>query len=138
MQKVLFICTHNSARSQMAEALLRFKFGERYQVFSAGTEPTNINPYIKEVMNEIGIDISSHESKHINLYLGEEIDLVVTLCDTAKENCPFFPGAKQYDHKNFPDPSQFTGTEEEILNKIRGIREEIRKWIDQEFNPILE
>ncbi|MFX0087174.1 MAG: arsenate reductase ArsC [Candidatus Hodarchaeota archaeon] len=138
MQKVLFICTHNSARSQMAEALLRSKFSDRYQVFSAGTEPSNINPYIKRVMNEIGIDISGYESKHVNLFLGEEIDLVVTLCDSAKESCPFFPGAKQYDHKNFPDPSRFTGTEEEILNRIRGIREELSKWIDQEFNTIQE
>jgi arsenate reductase len=122
----------------MAEAILRAKFGNRYQVFSAGTEPSGVNLYLKEVMGEIGIDISRHESKHINPFLGEEIDLVVTVCDSAKENCPFFPGAKQYDHKNFPDPSQFTGTEEEILNKVRDLREEISEWIDQKFNPIQE
>lgn len=138
MQKVLFVCTHNSARSQMAEAALRASYGEVYHAFSAGTNPTKLNPYVKKVMIEIGIDMATHKSKHINSFLDQKIDTVVTVCDSAKENCPFFPGAKRYIHKSFPDPSQFSGTEEEILKSIRQVREEIIKWIDEEFGSPLK
>ncbi|MFW9904596.1 MAG: arsenate reductase ArsC [Candidatus Thorarchaeota archaeon] len=136
MQKVLFVCTHNSARSQMAEAALRAKYGEFYQVFSAGTNPTKLNPYVNKVMREIGIDMSTHESKHVNSFLDKKIDIVATVCDSAKENCPFFPGAKQYMHKSFPDPSRLSGSEEEILRNIRLVRDEIFKWIDSEFGSV--
>jgi arsenate reductase len=136
MQKVLFICTHNSARSQIAEAVLRAKYGEDFQAFSAGTNPTKLNPFVRGVMGEIGIDMSNHESKHINAFLDQEIDIVVTVCDSAKESCPFFPGAKQYRHKSFPDPSHISGSKEEILNKVRLVRNEIIKWIDEEFGSI--
>jgi len=135
LEKILFVCTHNSARSQMAEAILRANYGYKYRAYSAGTEPTNINPYVKKVLIEIGIDISNQESKHVNLYLNTKFDLVVTVCDSAKEECPFFPGAKQYDHMGFRDPSKFTGTEEEILNSIRKVRDEIIEWVNQKFNP---
>jgi arsenate reductase len=117
----------------MAEAALRAKYGEFYQAFSAGTNPTKLNPYVKRVMTEIGIDMSTHESKHIDSFLDQKIDIVVTVCDSAKENCPFFPGAKDYKHKSFPDPSQISGSDEEILKSVRSIREEIFKWIDSEF-----
>ncbi|MFX0124150.1 MAG: arsenate reductase ArsC [Candidatus Hodarchaeota archaeon] len=136
MQKVLFVCTHNSARSQIAEAVLRAKYGDFYQAFSAGTSPTRLNPFVKKVMTEIGIDISDHEPKHTDSFLDQEIDIVVTVCDSAKENCPFFPGAKQYTHKSFPDPSQFSGSEEEMLNNVRLVRNEIIQWIDEEFGFI--
>lgn len=117
----------------MAEAILRVKYGDSFQALSAGINPTKLNPIVKKVMAEIGIDMSNHKSKHINLFMDQKIDVVVTVCDFAKENCPFFPGAKQYMHKNFPDPSQFSGSEEEILNNVRMVRDEIIKWIDTEF-----
>ena len=134
-ENILFVCTHNSARSQMAEAILRAKNGNRYQVYSAGTEPTNINRYVQKILTEIDIDISNLESKHVNQFLDTDFDLVVTVCDSAKEECPFIPGAKNSDHKNFPDPSQFIGTEEEILNSVRKVRDEMIEWITQKFNP---
>ncbi|MHA2075050.1 MAG: arsenate reductase ArsC, partial [Candidatus Hodarchaeales archaeon] len=93
VQKIIFICTHNSARSQMAEAILKENFGDRFEVVSAGTKPTRVNPFAIEVLREINIDISKAQSKHINEFIGQEFDLVVTVCDSAKENCPFFPGA---------------------------------------------
>lgn len=130
---VLFICTHNSARSQIAEALLRMKYGDFYLVLSAGTNPTSINPYTKRVLAELGIDISTQESKHISNFFNNKIDLAVTVCDSAKEECPFFPGANRFEHKSFEDPSGFTGTEEEILVAFRRIRDEISRWIDKKF-----
>lgn len=132
---VLFVCTHNSARSQLAEAILRKKYGDYYRVFSAGTTPTTLNIYIKSILAEMGNDWSKYKSKSVNEFLDQKIDLVVTVCDSAKEKCPFFPGAKQYLHKNFEDPSTFTGTNEEILKSVRWIRDEISDWIEQEFNP---
>ncbi|UCE13653.1 MAG: arsenate reductase ArsC [Candidatus Heimdallarchaeota archaeon] len=136
MQKVLFVCTHNSARSQMAEAILRAKYGDFFEVFSAGTNPTQLNPLVMKIMTEIGIDMSNHESKHIELFLDQEVDIVVTVCDSAKENCPFFPGAKHYMHRSFSDPSQFFGSDEEILNNVRLVRNEIVEWIEEEFREI--
>jgi arsenate reductase len=120
----------------MAEAALRAKYGNFYQAFSVGTNPTRVNPYVRKVMTEIGIDMSTHESKHITSFLDQKIDVVVTVCDSAKENCPFFPGAKDYKHKSFADPSQFSGSEEEILKSVRIVRDEIFKWIDSEFGSI--
>ena len=127
-KRVLFICTHNSARSQMAEAFLNSHYGDRYEAHSAGTEPTNVNPYAIKVMGEIGIDITNHRSKSIEEFRDENFDYVVTVCDHAKESCPFFPGEKII-HKGFEDPSEFKGTEEEILVKIRRVRDEISAWI---------
>lgn len=132
-KKVLFLCTHNSARSQMAEGLLRAMHGDRYEAFSAGTEVTRINPYVFKSMAEIGIDLSGHRSKHLQEFLSEEFDYVVTVCDSANENCPYFPNAKHRLHNSFPDPSQFTGTEAEILNAIAAVREEIKSWIQETF-----
>ncbi len=118
-KRVLFICTHNSARSQMAEGLLRAMYRDKYEVFSAGTHPTFVNPYAIKAMEEIGIDISSHYSKSVNEFLDMEIDYVVTVCDSAKEECPYFPGGKYYVHRSFEDPSAVTGSSEEKLNAFR-------------------
>lgn len=132
-QKVLFLCTHNSARSQMAEGLLRSMYGDRYEVFSAGTEVTRVNPYVFKSMAEIGIDLSTHRSKSVDEFKGMELDYVVTVCDNAKEACPFLAGAKHYYHHSFSDPSKFTGTEEEILQGVAAVREEIKNWLQQTF-----
>ena len=126
-QRVIFICTHNSARSQMAEGLLRHLAGERYEVFSAGTQATRVNPLAIKAMAEKGIDISQHTSDHIDNYMGMEFDYVVTVCDNANESCPYFPTNKMKWHWSFEDPSAATGTEDERLAKFRAIREQIEK-----------
>lgn len=131
--KVLFLCTHNSARSQIAEGLLRALYGDRYESYSAGTEVTRVNPYVIKSMAEIGIDLSTHRSKHLEEFLNNHFDYVVTVCDNAKEACPYFPNARQRIHHSFSDPSKFTGTEEEILAGVAKVREEIRSWLEQTF-----
>jgi arsenate reductase len=130
---ILFICAHNSARSQMAEGFVRFLFEDRYDVHSGGTEATVINPYAIEVMKEIGIDLSDHYAKSANDFMEKKIDYVVTVCDQAQGSCPFFSGAKTYIHKGFQDPSQFKGSEEEILEQTRRVRDEIKSWIVETF-----
>ncbi len=130
---VLFICTHNSARSQMAESYLRARYGDRYEVFSGGTEVTRVHPVAIEVMKEIGIDISSHRSKLIDEFYHKPIDIVVTVCDSAKAVCPFFPGKHEDIHYSFPDPSGLTGSDEEVLAGFRLIRDNITTWIDETF-----
>jgi len=132
-KKVLFICTHNPARSQMAEGILRTLYGDRYEAYSAGTQPTKVNPYAIKVMSEIGIDISNHRSKSAEEFRGKEFDYVVTVCDNAKEACPFFPGGKTYLHKGFKDPSEFKGNENEIVAEFRRVRDEIKRWIEETF-----
>ena len=130
---ILFICTHNSARSQMAEGLLNHLFGDRYKAFSAGTKPSGVNPLAIEVMKEIGIDISNHRSKSLKEFEGQEFDYVVTVCDSAKEECPYFSGGRKHIHKSFTDPSGYKGTEEEKLEFFRKVRDEIRDWIEETF-----
>jgi arsenate reductase len=132
-KRVLFICTHNAARSQMAEALLRDLHGGLYEAYSAGTEPAGVSPYAVKVMTEIGIDMGAHRSKGIQEFFGQQFDCVVTVCDHAKESCPYFPGGKKILHQSFEDPSALTGTEEEIMAGFRRIRDEIRSWIEREF-----
>lgn len=134
-KSILFICTHNSARSQMAEGFVKALFGDHYEVYSGGIEPTEINPYVIRVMQEIGIDISGQYAKNVNDFMDKKIDFVVTVCDQAQSSCPFFPGAKTYIHKGFQDPSQFSGTEEEILAQVRKVRDAIRRWIVKTFKP---
>jgi len=131
-QKVLFLCTHNSARSQMAEGLLRTLYSNHYEAYSAGIEPSSVSPYAVEVMKELGIDISTHRSKSIEEYRGMTFDYVVTVCDHAKEACPFFPGKKIL-HKSFDDPSAFNGSIIEILTVFRRVRDEILEWIKKTF-----
>ncbi|HEX6480708.1 MAG TPA: arsenate reductase ArsC [Ktedonobacteraceae bacterium] len=132
-QRVLFICTHNSARSQMAEGLLRNLGGERFEVFSAGTEATHVRPLAIRVMAEIGIDISGQQSKTLDRYLGEPLDDVITVCDAANEACPIFPGAKQRRHWSFEDPSKATGSEDDQMAVYRRVRDEIRARIEKEL-----
>jgi arsenate reductase len=132
-QKVLFLCTHNSARSQMAEGLLRYLAGERFEVHSAGTEATFVRPEAIMVMAELGVDISDQESKTLERYLKEPFDYVITVCDAANEACPVFPGARRRLHWSFEDPSQATGTEEERLKIFRNVRDEIWERIQKEF-----
>ena len=132
-QRVLFICTHNSARSQMAEGLLRHLGGERFEVFSAGTEATYVRPMAIRAMAELGIDISQQQSKTIDRYLGEPFEDVITVCDTAAEACPVFPGAVRRRHWSFEDPSKATGNEAEQLEVYRRVRDEIRSRIENEL-----
>src|SRR5918994_1611700 len=113
--RVLFLCTHNSARSQMAEGLLRHLGGDRFEAYSAGTEATRVRPLAISAMNELGIDIARQESKTLDRYLGEPFDAVITVCDDAAEACPVFPGAERRLHWSFPDPSKAAGTEEQQL-----------------------
>ena len=133
MKTILFICTHNSARSQIAEALVNRSMPEKYQAFSAGPEPTIINPYAVKSLAEIGIDISMNKAKHVNTYRGRTFDYVVTVCDHARETCPFFPGAKKYLHQGFEDPSRFAGTDEENSSRFRHLRDDIESWITSTF-----
>ena len=116
-QRILFICTHNSARSQMAEGLLRHLGGDRFEAYSAGTEATQVRPLAIEVMRELDIDISGQQSKTLDRYVGEPFDKVITVCDTAAEACPVFPGAREQLHWSFPDPSQATGSPEEQIGR---------------------
>lgn len=132
-KRVLFICTHNSARSQMAEGIMKHLYGDVFEVFSAGTTPGELNTYAVQVMEELGIDISGQCPKSIEEFRGEIFDYVITVCDTAKEACPFFPDGIEYLHWSFPDPSKVTGSEKEILEAFRQVRDEIREHIEKSF-----
>lgn len=131
-RKVLFLCTHNSARSQIAEGLLNTIYGSRYEAHSAGIEPSKVNPYAVEVMKELGIDISNNRSKSIEEFRDTNFDYVVTVCDNAKEACPFFPGKKIL-HESFEDPAEFEGNIEETLAVFRKVRDKIKNWIQETF-----
>jgi arsenate reductase (thioredoxin) len=132
-RRVLFLCTHNSARSQMAEGLLRHDGGDRFDVFSAGTVATAVRPLAIRAMQQLGIDISHQESKTIERYLGEPFDEVITVCDQANEACPVFPGARRRLHWSFDDPSRATGNEDEQLVVYCRVRDEIRARIKGEL-----
>ncbi len=134
MQKVLFICTHNSARSQMAEGLLSHYAKGKHQAFSAGTHTTKVNPLAIQAMKEIGIDITQQFSKNLQYFQKQEFDKVITVCDSAKEACPNFPAETKKLHWGFKDPSQATGTYEEQLAFFRKTRDDILKKIQKEFN----
>ena len=131
--RVLFLCTHNSARSQMAEGLLRHLAGDRFEVMSAGTEATHVRPLAIRAMDEIGVDISGQESKTLERYLGEPFDYVITVCDDANEACPYFPGATNRLHWSLPDPSAAKGTEEERLEVFRSVRDALRDRVQAEL-----
>lgn len=132
-ETVLFICTHNSARSQMAEGLLRDRYDNRYEVVSAGTEKTQVQPMAIDVMREIGIDISDHHSKTVEDLGDRAFDYVATVCDAAREACPHVPARKQNRHWSFDDPSAATGSPEARLAVFRRVRDEIAQWIDEVF-----
>ena len=131
--RVLFLCTHNSARSQMAEGLLRHLAGDRFEAHSAGTKVTHVRPLAIRAMNEIGVDISEQESKTLESYLGEPFDYVITVCDDANEACPFFPGAKKRLHWSLPDPSDAKGSEEERLAVFRSVRDQLGDRVRMEL-----
>ncbi|MEW5807516.1 MAG: arsenate reductase ArsC [Acidobacteriota bacterium] len=128
-KKVLFLCTGNSARSQMAEGLLKHLASDRFEVFSAGTNPEAVHPMAIEAMIPIGIDISNHRSKSIREFLGQTFDFVITLCDSVKESCPVFPGQYRDIHWSLTDPSDAVGTDEEMLSVFAEIRDELRRRI---------
>lgn len=132
-KKILFICTHNSARSQIAEGYMNAKYEDRFEAFSAGTEVNRVHPMAIAVMKEIGIDISGHRSKLLDEFFGKGIETVVTVCDSVQGACPFFPGAQEVIHQSFPDPSAFKGSDEEVRAGFRRVRDEIILWIDTTF-----
>jgi len=131
MQSVLILCTGNSARSQMAEGLLRRDAGDRFQVESAGTRPGAVRPEAIAVMRELGIGISGHRSKHVDEFAGRKFDFVITVCDNARESCPVFFGAAQPRrlHHDFEDPAALNGSEEERLALFRRVRDELRDYL---------
>ena len=132
--RVLFLCTHNSARSQMAEGFLRAMAGDRFEAQSAGTEKTSVNPLAIRVMAERGIDLGGHTSKTYDGLMPERWDYLVTVCDDANERCPFVPGSVKRLHWSFEDPSRATGAEDERVQVFRRVRDQIQQrlaeWLD--------
>ena len=128
-RRVLILCTGNSARSQIAEGLLRHDAGDRFEVFSAGTRPSQVRPEAIAVMRELGIDISGHRSKSVDEFTGQSFDYVLTVCDNARESCPIFPGKSAMIHRNFEDPAALAGSEEERLALFRRVRDEMRQHL---------
>ncbi len=132
-RRVLILCTGNSARSQMAEALLRRLAGDEMDIFSAGTKPSTVNPLAIKVMDEWNIDIRHQRSKHLNEFLNQPFDDVITVCDSAAQDCPVFPGQARRTHWSFPDPASATGTETDRLRAFREVRDaldsRLREWI---------
>lgn len=126
--KILVLCTGNSCRSQIAEGYLRFFANNKAEIYSAGVETHGVNPKAIETMKEDGIDISNHTSNNINEYNNINFDFVITVCDNAKENCPFFPTKAKKFHQNFKDPAKITGTKEDIDEQFRKVRNEIKQY----------
>ena len=131
MKKILVLCTGNSCRSQIAEGYLRYFAGENAEIYSAGIEAHGVNPRAIATMKEDGIDISNHTSNYIDEYKNIDFDFVITVCDNAKERCPFFPIKAEKFHCNFPDPAKATGTEEEILAQFRQVRQMIKDYSEK-------
>jgi len=128
-KRVLFLCTGNSCRSQMAEGFLRHMAGDKFEVFSAGVKPTQVNPLAIKVMAEVGVDISKHRSKSATEFIGQQFDYVITVCDNAKQTCPVFPGKYEKIHWDLEDPAEAQGSEEERVVIFRRIRDEIEQRI---------
>lgn len=128
MKTILVICTGNSARSQMMEGLLNHFGNRNVQALSAGTQPSTVNPFAIQAMAEIGIDISTHRSKFIDEFKNQTFDVVLTVCDSAKETCPYFPG-KKIIHQSFEDPAALKGTDQEKLQLFRKVRDEEVEWV---------
>jgi arsenate reductase len=125
-KRVLFLCTGNSARSQIAEGFLRHMAGDKFEVYSAGVKPTQVNPLAIKVMAEVGVDMSKHRSKSAMEFIGQKFDYVITVCDNAKQTCPVFPGHYEKLHWSLEDPAEAEGSEEDKLKVFRKIREEIK------------
>ena len=135
-KRVLILCTGNSARSQMAEGLLREAGGEGFEVHSAGVSPSRVRPEAVEAMREVGIDISAHRSKPADEFTGQEFDYVITVCDNARETCPVFPGRARRIHRSFEDPPAPGAADRETTMAVfRRVRDEIDAWIRREFIP---
>jgi arsenate reductase len=132
---VLFVCTHNSARSQMAEGLLRDRYGDHYDVYSAGTERTHVRPLAIEVTEEIGVDLSGHTSNTIEDLGDRTFDVIVTVCDAAREACPYLPAETENLHRSFEDPSAAEGSAEERRVVFRRVRDDLAAWIDDTLAP---
>lgn len=130
-KNILVLCTGNSCRSQMAQGYLQFFAGNRALVYSAGIETHGVNPKAIEVMKEDGIDISHHTSNNVNEYKDVNFDFVITVCDNAKENCPYFPAKTKNAHQNFPDPANAVGSEDVILQEFRNVRDMIKHYSEQ-------
>ena len=128
-KRVLILCTGNSARSQMAEGLLRHEAGEKFDVESAGTKPRSVRPEAIAAMKELGIDISAHRSKHVDEFEGQQFDYVITVCDNARESCPVFFGKAEKLHRDFEDPAALSGSEEQRLALFRRVRDELHGYL---------
>ncbi|MGV8092311.1 MAG: arsenate reductase ArsC [Mangrovibacterium sp.] len=128
MKRILVLCTGNSCRSQIAEGYLRHFAAGKAEVYSAGIETHGVNPRAVAVMKEDGIDISGHTSNNVDEYMGIDFDYVITVCDNARERCPFFPTRALRFHHNFPDPAKASGTEAEIMEQFRTVREQIKSY----------
>ena len=137
-KKVLILCTGNSARSQMAEGLLKHITQNRYEVYSAGTKPSTVRPEAIAALAEIGVDISANRSKSVDEFVNEEIDYVLTVCDNAKENCPYFPAKTKIIHHSFEDPAEAQGDEKTRLSVFCKVRDEIRNYFENDFVKTLE
>ena len=135
MKNILVLCTGNSCRSQIAEGYLQFYAGDKARVYSAGVEVHGVNPRAVQIMANDGIDIGQHTSNHVDEYMDVPFDYIITVCDNAKENCPYFPSKAQRFHYNFPDPAKATGTEQQVMQEFERVREMIKtyaaKFIDQ-------
>jgi len=132
-KRILFLCTHNSCRSQMAEALANHYLADNFQAFSAGTEATRVNPLALQVLAELGIATSTQYSKILDEYAGQNFDYVITLCGDANERCPLFFGGVERIHHGFQDPSRSIGSEEYLLSEFRRVRDEIKNWVIDYF-----
>jgi arsenate reductase len=132
-KRVLFLCTANSSRSQMAEGIANHLWGDQMEAFSAGTQPSFVNPMAIDVMKEIGIDISKHRSKNLSEFDGQNFDYVITLCGDANETCPLYIGGTKKTHIGCDDPAKATGTKEQILNEFRRVRDEIKAKLSDFF-----
>lgn len=128
-ERVLILCTGNSARSQMAEGLLREHHGDKFEVHSAGVDPSIVRPEAIDVMKEIGIDISGHTSKSADIFAGQEFDYIITVCDNAKEQCPYFPGSAKRIHRTFEDPASASGTYDDRAAAFRRVRDQISEYL---------
>ena len=133
MKKVLFLCTHNSCRSPMAEVILRHHFNDEYEVFSAGTDPSTVNELAIKALEEKGFDADGLRSRSVDEFIDMEFDEVVTVCDNAKEVCPFFPGAKENTHKGFVDPPELVKNGMSTEEAFSKVRDEIEDWILEHF-----
>lgn len=137
-EKILILCTGNSARSQMAEGLLKQICQSEYEIFSAGTKPSIVRPEAIKVLQEIGIDISNNRSKSVDEFVNKEIDYVLTVCDNANENCPYFPAKTKLIHHSFADPAEIEDDEATRLRAFRQVRDAIKKYLETDFVKILE